>query len=391
MRVTHIITRLVVGGAQENTVSTVLGLLQQPEFRADLVSGPSVGPEGSMESAFAPHPDVLTIVPQLVRPVHPWKDILALRRLTGILRERKPDIVHTHSGKAGILGRMAARKASTPVTIHHIHGPSFGPFQGLFANALFSAAERHAGKLTTHFVCSANAMARLYLNAGIGKPEMYTRVFSGFKVEPFLTAENDLRLRHRLGLAPNDFVIGKIGRLATLKGHADALEVLSRLLHEVPNARMLFIGGGELMADLKEKSASLGISDKVVFTGLVPPCDVPQYAGVMDCLIHLSSREAVSRALPQALAARKPVVAYAFDGADEVCIENETGFLARGGDVPAVCQRLLDLARSSDLRLRLGSAGQAFVRKEFPVEVMIEKLVQLYMRLSDRGDKQSGA
>src|SRR6266496_1502775 len=111
MRVTHIITRLVIGGAQENTVATVLGLQKQPDLHVRLISGLTTGSEGSMESSFASHPNVLSIIPNLVRPVHPWKDLRALLDLTAVLRAQDPDIVHTHSGKAGILGRLAAKRA----------------------------------------------------------------------------------------------------------------------------------------------------------------------------------------------------------------------------------------------------------------------------------------
>src|ERR1044071_2220667 len=134
MRVTHIITRLVIGGAQENTVATVLGLREKPGVKVDLISGPTVGPEGSMEDVLTGRQELIR-VPSLVRPVHPWKDVRALLALTSLLRRLRSDIVHTHSGKAGILGRLAARKARIRVIIHHIHGPSFGPFQGSSANA----------------------------------------------------------------------------------------------------------------------------------------------------------------------------------------------------------------------------------------------------------------
>ncbi|MGH7990336.1 MAG: glycosyltransferase, partial [Limisphaerales bacterium] len=111
MRVTHIITRLVIGGAQENTIATVLGLRQKPGVEVKLISGPTTGPEGSLEPELKKIPGLATIVPELVRPVHPLKDFLALRKLEKILHEQKPDIVHTHSGKAGILGRLASKRA----------------------------------------------------------------------------------------------------------------------------------------------------------------------------------------------------------------------------------------------------------------------------------------
>jgi glycosyltransferase involved in cell wall biosynthesis len=381
MRVTHIITRLVIGGAQENTVATVLGLRDRPDVRVDLISGPTTGREGSLESTFVSCPEVLTILPSLVRPVHPWYDVLALFRLSNLLSSRRPDLVHTHSGKAGVLGRLAARRAGVPVVLHHIHGPSFGSFQGPLANLVFTAAEQRAARVTTHFLCSANAMTRLYLAKGIGRPEMYTRVFSGFCVEPFLRAQNDAALRSQLGLAQDAFVIGKIARLAPLKGHDDLFRALRLLLPQLPSARLLIIGDGPSRPRLEALSRELGLYDKILFTGLLPPGEVSRYVGLMDCLAHLSAREAVSRALPQALAAGKPVVSYDFDGADEVCLEGKTGFLVRTGEIQTVANRLLDLAKDPALRQRLGRAGQDFVKQEFPVEGMVEKIYQLYRRL----------
>src|SRR5215475_10490631 len=140
MRVTHIITRLVIGGAQENTVATVLGLRPKPDVEPLLISGPTTGPEGTLEPAVARVPGLLTVVPSLVRPVAPVRDWLALRSLTRVLCQQQPQIVHTHSGKAGVLGRLAARRAGVPVILHHIHGPSFGPFQGALANWVFCSA-----------------------------------------------------------------------------------------------------------------------------------------------------------------------------------------------------------------------------------------------------------
>jgi glycosyltransferase involved in cell wall biosynthesis len=386
MRVTHIITRLVVGGAQENTVASVLGLRQKPGVEVHLLSGPTTGPEGSLESEFAGTPEIFTRVPELVRPIHPLKDWLALRRLEKILREQQPDIVHTHSGKAGILGRLAARRAGVPIIIHHIHGPSFGPFQGPPANWIFTAAERHAAGVTTHFVCSAQAMTRLYLAAGIGRPEMFTRIFSGFPVEPFLNATNDLALRAQFGLNENHFVIGKIARLFKLKGHADLLAAFQKILPQTPQARLLLVGDGALRNEIENQVRALGLQGKVIFTGLVPPGEVPRYVGIMDCLAHLSAREALSRALPQALAAGKPVVAYDFDGADEACLEGETGFLVHTGDTATVAKRLLQLANDAPLRERLGRRGQQFVRENFAVEQMVDSLYTLYLKLAaERG------
>ncbi len=424
MRVTHIITRLVVGGAQENTIATVLGLRGKPDVTVQLISGPTTGPEGSLEHRLterdqtlnvqrstqdtqanassnnpsmlnaecstlnAPHNSLLTIVPTLVRPVHPLKDFLALQHLTRLLKDQKPDIVHTHSGKAGILGRIAAARAKVPVIIHHIHGPSFGPFQGNMANTVFTAAERYAGKFTTHFLCSANAMTRLYLASGIGEPENYTRVFSGFQVEPFAAATNDPLLRDNLSIPRDAFVIGKIARLFPLKGHSDLLSVLKRILPECPQAHVLCVGDGSLRPHLEARVRELDLTNKVTFTGLVPPAEVPRYVGVMDCLAHLSEREGLARALPQALAAGKPVVTYDCDGAREVCLDSKTGFLARPGHESLVAERLLLLAHDPKLRTEFGQRGQSFVRANFDVEQMVDTIYRLYEALTARHTSQ---
>lgn len=394
MKITHVITRLVVGGAQENTLATINGLRQKPGVEVNLISGPTIGPEGSLEnearkifsgsrpSTFDPR---LTIVPELVRPVHPLKDFLALRKLEKILRAQKPDLVHTHSGKAGILGRLAARRAGVPIIIHHIHGPSFGNFQGALANFIFTAAERRAAKVTDHFFCSADAMTKIYLAAGIGKPEMFTRIFSGFNLEPFLNATNDLALRKKLGLDKNHFIIGKIGRLFKLKGHADLLAAFTKILPQVPHARLLLVGDGALRSEIENQIHALGLDGKVIFTGLVPPAEVARYVGIMDCLAHLSYREALSRALPQALAAGKPVVTYDFDGADEICLENETGFLIRTGDIETAAQKLLHLANDPALRKKFGECGRQFVKETFSVEKMVDHQYNIYLKLLNGG------
>jgi glycosyltransferase involved in cell wall biosynthesis len=185
-----------------------------------------------------------------------------------------------------------------------------------------------------------------------------------------------------LGLAPDAFVIGKIARLAPLKGHEDLFTAFQKLLPQFSRARLLLVGDGHLRTQLEAHARTLGLADKVVFTGLVLPGEMPRYVGIMDCLAHLSTREALSRVLPQALAAGKPVVSYDFDGADEICFDGETGFLVRTGDTATVTQRLLQLASDAPLREHLGRRGQQFVRENFVVEQMVDNLYYLYLKLT---------
>ena len=382
MRVTHVITRLIVGGAQENTVATVLGLRAKPGVEVQLVSGPTAGPEGSLEAAFDSNPGLLGRVPELVRPVHPWKDFVALKKLTRLFRAPRPDIVHTHSGKAGVLGRLAAHRAGVPIIVHTIHGPSFGQFQGVLANMIFRTAERRAARVTTHFVTVADAMKKQYLAAGIGQSRQFTRIFSGFDLNSYLSAKNDPQLRARWNLKPTDIVIGKIARLFKLKGHDDLFSVAPELVRHCPQIKFLLVGDGEWRELFETIAATSGLKDHFIFTGLVPPTEIPSLVGIMDILVHLSRREGLPRALPQALAAGKPVVTYDCDGANEVCIHNETGLLVALGDKTNLTASLLRLANDAVLRSQFGRRGQTLVRENFGVEQMVDRIYSLYVKLA---------
>jgi glycosyltransferase involved in cell wall biosynthesis len=249
------------------------------------------------------------------------------------------------------------------------------------ANLIFRSAERRAARVTDHFVVVCNAMKQQYLKAGIGSPDQYTRVFSGFPLEPFLAAKNDLALRARLGLAPSDIVVGKIARLFRLKGHEDLFTAAPEIVRHTPEVKFLLLGGGEWCDRFKSLARTQGLEKHFVFAGLVPPQEIARYVGIMDALVHLSRREGLARALPQALAAGKPVIAYDCDGAGEVCINGETGFLVPPGDLTALVRAVTTLAGDSALRRQLGERGRELVAERFSVENMVASLRQLYLRL----------
>lgn len=384
MRITHLITRLIVGGAQENTIQTVLGLRAKSQWQpVELVSGPTdpTLPEGSLEPLFDEVPNALSIEPNLVREVSPFKDALAFEALYRRFKRDRPDVVHTHSGKAGILGRLAARRAGVPCIIHTIHGPSFGEFQGSFSNLCFKAAEKIAGACTDHFIGVAQAMCRQYLAAGIGTPERYSTIPSGFDLKPFLHSHLSKELRHKLGLEEGDFVIGKVARLFDLKGHKELFEVLPELIEKIPQAKLLLVGGGPLRDAFEHQLHAMGLRHRVVFTGLVSPEEVAPLMGAMDVLVHLSFREGLPRALPQAMAAGKPVIAYPLDGAPEVCLPGQTGYLVPPGDPSALLKALVELAANPETQKTLGQRGRQWVQERFSTESMVESIHQLYGRL----------
>ncbi|MCX7824665.1 MAG: glycosyltransferase family 4 protein [Verrucomicrobiae bacterium] len=375
MRVCHIITRLIVGGAQENTLASVMGLRARPGYECvDLVSGIESGTEGSLVDPACDAGVKPVWIPSLRRAISPWNDLCALHRLTGLLRDGRYDIVHTHSGKAGFLGRLAARRAGVPVVVHTIHGPSFGAFQGALANAAFRFAERVAGRATTHFVSVADAMTRLYLDAGIGRPGQSTTIRSGFDVAAFVRAQPDAALREKLGGGP---IVGQVARLIKRKGW----ELFFEMARAMPEAKFLVVGDGPWRAKLETWAAEPALRGRVHFAGLVPREDVPRYVASVDVLAHLSLREGLPRAVAQALAAGKPVVAHPLDGTPEIVSDGETGFLVPVGDQAALVDRVRRLLRDPALAAAMGRRGQARVVKEFTVEEMVRRLDELYHSL----------
>jgi glycosyltransferase involved in cell wall biosynthesis len=184
-------------------------------------------------------------------------------------------------------------------------------------------------------------------------------------------------------------VVGKIARLTDLKGHEDLFAIAPDLVRRCPKMKFLLVGDGKWRRRFEEKVRMLNLADHVKFTGLIQTDEIPALIGIMDVVVHLSYREGLPRALPQALAAGRPVVAYDCDGAREICLSNETGFLIPAGRVEALRDRLLELAADGALRERLGRRGQQLMREWFPVERMIDELHALYQRLASSAPKRS--
>ncbi|NNJ27220.1 glycosyltransferase family 4 protein [Alienimonas chondri] len=377
MHVVHFITRLILGGAQENTLFTCEGQHAAGD-RVTLVTGPGLGREGSLMDRAREAGFEVVELPELVRNLRPRADYRAMRAFERLLVGLKPDLVHTHSGKAGILGRAAAAKAGVPA-IHTVHGPSFHPFQNPVSRAAFRAAERWAGPKTAHFISVADAMTDQYVAAGIAPRERFTTIRSGMLVEPFLDppagrAAVRERGREELGFAPTDVVAAKVARLSDLKGQRFLVDAAEALKDRSPQLKYLLIGDGPLREGLERRIAAAGLTDRFVFTGLVPSERIPDLLHASDLVVHTSLREGLPRVLPQGLIAGKPVVAFDADGAREVCLTGQTGVLVPPKDVPALAEALATLAADPALRERLGAEGRRRFTDPFRHTTMVRQI-----------------
>ncbi len=381
MRICHIITRLIVGGAQENTVASCIGLRRQG-YDVDLVIGPQTGPEGSLHEQARVAGVPMIVVDELRREPNPWQDVSAYAALRRLFSRQRYQIVHTHSGKAGILGRLAAKRAGVPIIVHTIHGPSFHRYQNPIGNWLFTWAEQVAGECTTQYVSVADAMTQQYLAAGIGTPSKYVTIHSGMNVEAFLQAQPDRQLRASLGISEDDLVIGKVARLFRLKGHEFLFEAAPRIVAAVPNVKFLLVGDGIYREKFERLVARMGLRDRFVFVGLVAPEEIPRYLALMDVLVHLSLREGLPRSVVQALACGKPVVAFDVDGTREICVDGRTGFLVRAEEADGVAEAVIRLLQDKGLTSRMGARGRQLVEERFSEARMVRQLDELYRQLT---------
>lgn len=399
----HISTRLILGGSQENTLLSCEGQARYGHT-LHLAFGPIYGPEGSLLDrvhAFnQSHPDTpihTHELPDLIRNINPLRDHRALQQLKQLITETNPDIVHTHSSKAGILGRIAAWNASPrPATVHTIHGPPFMPIEGgpvsrtriKLKNHLYTIAERHAAKRCHTIVAVADAMTSQFRARNIGEPSQYTTVRSGMETAPYLSPpppeETREAIRAELNLNETDFVIGTVARLAQHKGHDDLLDALAEDLKANPDWKLLWVGDGWLKDHLLKRAAQQHVDSQIITTGLVPPTRVPAMIRAMDILAHPSYREGLPRTVTQALLSAAAPVAYDTDGTREICIDAldnpdaGTGRLVPVGDRAALRQAVHWLAEDPSRRATIAARGRTFAKDQYSAERMVEELDRVY-------------
>jgi glycosyltransferase involved in cell wall biosynthesis len=381
MKIVHIITRLIIGGAQENTLLSCRG---QYELGHDvtLITGPAIGPEGSLLERAQSAGYHVIVVDEMRRAIHPIRDFRTYRHLIRLLEELKPDIVHTHSSKAGIIGRRAAHRARIPAVVHTIHGLAFTASTNPAINWVYKMLEKRAAPLTTRIVCVADAMREQSLAAGVGRAEQYVTIYSGMETEPFLNPPAPReQVRSSLGIKDEDIVVGTIARLFDLKGHDDLLQIAPEICGQFPNLRFLWVGDGLLRPRLEAEMNRLALRDRFILTGMVPPQRVPELTAAMDVLVHPSRREGLARALPQAGLAGIPAIAYHIDGNREGIRDGITGMILPPFDVAKLSLAISTLAKDEPLRKRMGQAGRQFALGRFDWKVMVEALDRLYTEI----------
>ncbi len=382
IKVCHIITKLELGGAQQNTLFTV-SHLDRDQFSPVLITGRG----GILDAEAAKMQGVkIYFTGSVIRDIRPWKDLTAFLEIYRILKTERPAIVHTHSSKAGILGRWAAWFAGVPVIIHTIHGFGFNDFQPWPLRFLLILIEKLTSPVTDRFVVVTTEDRKKGLHYGIGDPDRYTVIRSGIDTSLYKSAFDGAGdLRASLGIAAGLKIVTTIGAFKPQKNLADFLGIARGVLDKAPDTRFLLVGDGGQRPILEARRAQLRLEGSVVFLGWRR--DIPAVLAITDVFVMTSLWEGLPRSILEAMCAAKPVVANAVDGVREIIREGETGYLIAPHDLDAMAARVISILETPALAAKLGENARRIITGEYDLYHMVRQQEEMYLKETKRGNK----
>ncbi|MCJ7563274.1 MAG: glycosyltransferase family 4 protein [Candidatus Aminicenantes bacterium] len=387
-KIVHIITRLDKGGSAQNTLLTVLGM-DTKKYDVLLFKGPTVESRMSQDENASVMADLqkaqlkrikLVTIPFLVRRINPAYDVWALICLFWLLIKEKPTIVHTHTSKAGFLGRLAAKLARVPIIIHTPHGHVFFGYFGPLKTQMFILLEKYAARITDRIVALTKGEKEDYQFYKIAPEDKIVVINSGVELEKIkdLSLEERQNLKRQLGIPERSFVVGTAGRLEPVKGPEYLMEAAKDILSNYPQTYFVFAGDGPLRQRLERKAYELGINTNMRFLGWRN--DVTRVISIYDIFVFPSLNEGMGRVLVEAMALGKPVVASKVGGIPDLVTHGKTGFLVPPKDPGQMARYIQVLIEDEGKRKRLGQAGKEMALN-FKKEIMIEKIEELYDEL----------
>lgn len=382
LKILEIITLFSIGGATETVVSMAEGLMKDGKT-VHIATGPNIISEGSMyETAKKLNIPVVTFK-NLRRDINIFRDALVIFQLYRFIKKGNYNIVHTHSSKAGVVGRIAAWLARTPVILHTVHGLPFHRYQTKLKKKAFIFIEKFSSLFCDKIVAVTDTIIKTMLDYNIGNRNKYAMIRSSFDIENYKTNGEVERkkTKHRFGIEEGDIIIGKIARLSALKGHKYLLESFKLISLKIPQARLLLVGNGELEYDLKRFVDENNLKDKVIFAGLITPEEIPSIVEVMDIVVHTSLLEGLARVLPQAIMMEKPVISFDLDGAHEIIKDGVNGYLIKPLDTEQLGEKIVYLCNHPELIKEFGKKGRVLLGDQFSSKRMVVQINELYSSL----------
>jgi len=382
LKVLQLITRLDKGGSAENTFLTATGL-DRNNYEVILMSGPVEDPGQDRKKEIGESGIRHIFIPELVRNISFINDFIAFLKIYRVLKKEKFDFVHTHTSKAGFLGRLAAKLARTSIIIHTPHGHVFFGYFGSFKTKIFILLEKLASCLTDKIVALTNGEKEDYIAHKVARKEKLAVISSGVDLNRFKepSSEEKKNLKKELGIPENSLVVGTVGRLVLVKGPEFLIEASKIIVSKYPDTYFLFAGDGPLRQSLEKKACRMGVKKNIIFLGWRD--DVSKIISIFDIFVLPSLNEGMGRVLIEAMALRKPVVASRVGGIPDLVSHGKNGFLVQPKNPMELAKYIQHLLEDRGKREKMGSAGQETIFN-FSKERMIEDTEKLYEELRFR-------
>lgn len=375
-----IITLFSIGGATETVVSLASGLVKHG-YEVDIITGYALKNEGDMFVEAQKLGLNVIVIKELVRDIDVFNDFKTLVRLFRIIFKGHYSIVHTHSSKAGVLGRWAAWLANTPVILHTIHGLPYHNYQSRALAKSYILIEKICAMISSKIISVTHAIVRNCVSNGISKEEKFVVIRSGLQLENYKILENSrINIRKKFDFNDQDIVAGVISRIAPLKGHEYIIELAKKTKISNPRIKYLLIGDGESGNNIRSSIALYSLEDIVKCSGMVSPDEIPNMISAVEFIIHPSLREGLARVLPQSIIMNKKVITFNLDGVDEVIIDEISGYSVETGNSIDLYNACINMSRH-DSYLQIDESFRKTIELEFSSETMVERHIALYSRL----------
>ncbi|MFH1231926.1 MAG: glycosyltransferase family 4 protein [Planctomycetota bacterium] len=385
IKLLYIITRLIKGGAT-NVVASLCNGLNPDLYEITLVCGKIEKPLGNTlhnNPSELNNKVKLVVLSDLIREIKPIKDILALIKLYRLIKNGNFDIVHTHTSKAGAIGRLAAKLAGVPFVIHSPHGHIFSgnipnvPKNSFLLKCLLTL-ERFTALFTDKFITPTYIEKKEELALGIGHHNKFVVIPNGVELNRFENQAIDpIVKRKELGLTPDNKAICTVARLSEEKGIHYLIEALPLIIKEIPLVKLILVGEGPLRKIIEQKAKEKGVFSNVIFLDSSP--DIAGILSASDIFVLPSLYEAFGLALVEAMIMRKPIIATRVGGIPEVIKDGWTGVLVSPADSNALAHNILSVLKNKSLQQSLGQSAYQYAKEHFDVEQMVNKTEELYL------------
>jgi len=385
IKVAHVISRMVSGGAEENTAYTVLGL-DKSKYEIDIIVGDDFNEDILGNNKNTKEINVIQLR-GLKGTLKVFYDLIILYKLIKLFDKNQYDIIHTHATKTGILGRIAAKIAGVPIIICGLHGSAFQAFNSKILNWILIYLEKLTGNFTDAYISVSKILSEKYKQEGIGTKSEYFTVLSGMDLSKFHNARNKFQkddILQEFNLDSNAFIVGNVGRLEKVKGHKYLLDSFKIVKNKIKNNEMflLLVGEGEERANLEKYVKRIGLENSIIFTGYRK--DIERIMLIMDIFVLSSLREGLPRVLVQASALGIPSVAFNVDGVPEIIKDKYNGFLVEPKNTNELADRIINYINDKALMKSHGENGIKFVSGKWSIETMVKQTDDIYKKYIEK-------